>query len=268
MQTLLILIEISILLLFSVAAYFLITTRFSIFLQSLYKPGASDEHIYWLYSNRFLIWLTDRKPIISAILLFNYNRLVDGVLRDVNPSLEGKDVLQTTCAFGDISERLMGHCLNEGARRLVIFDLLPNQVKHTRKKLARRFGPSLMEKCRFSVEDAMEMSHPASSFDYVVSFFLLHELPFEKKAVALKESARVVKVGGRIVFGEFHRPGPWLLRFSGRWFFKVFEPYAHQMWGRFDPERTLNEDTPYTWETKRSTYFFGNYQVFSARRLS
>ncbi|MFQ5586150.1 MAG: class I SAM-dependent methyltransferase [Thermodesulfobacteriota bacterium] len=247
-----------------VALYFFIVTRGSLFIQSLYKGRGSSSHIYWIYSNRFLIWLTDRSFIISAILLFNYHKLVDGVVSSLNPALEGKSVLQASCAFGNMSQRLVERCASEGVKRVVIFDLIPNEIRHTRKKLAKTTAD---DRCLMLLEDAADIAHKDESFDYVVLFFLFHELPLEKKSRVLKEAARVVKPGGRIVFGEFHKPGPWLLRASGNLFFKVFEPYAREMWDSFDPVRILNGETPNRWEFAKSTYFWGNYQVFSATKV-
>ena len=251
--------------LFLVTTYFLIVTRFSIFIQELLGGDRKSEHIYWLYSNRFLIWLTDRQVIISAILLFNYNRLVKDVVGRMNPALSGKDVLQLSCAFGDLTEKVVRKCADEGARKIVILDLIAGEIRHTRNKLRKR---SLDDHCIFVQEDAVNLSHPDGSFDYVVIFFLFHELPLSKKIEVLKESTRVLKAGGKIVFGEFHRPRPLLLRLSGRLFFKVFEKYAQEMWGAFDPESLLAGEASWRWKTSTRTYFFGNYQVFSAEKLA
>ena len=89
----------------------------------------------------------------------------------------------------------------------------------------------------------------------------------KKKVEALKEAGRVLKPGGKIIFGEFHRPTSIALRFSGRLFFRIFEKYAVEMWGSFDPARVLLDGTAGEWEFVRRTFFFGNYQVFSATRV-
>lgn len=247
-----------------VGFYFFLVTRGSLIIKSLLGDEGGDSHIYWIYSNRFLIWLTDRQPIISAILLFNYKRLSDDLTRDLNPSLEGKSVLQASCAFGNISQKIAEKCRAEGAKRLVICDLLANELNHTKKK-CRKAAYGLNHS--FVRENAVNLAHKDESFDYVVLFFLFHELPLAMKSVALKEAARVVKPGGKILFGEFHKPGPWLMRASGKVFFKVFEPYAMEMWDSFDPVRVLNEETPGEWEFSKNTYFGGNYQLFSAEKV-
>lgn len=246
-----------------VALYFFLVTRGSLIIESLLGNKGASSQIYWIYRNRFLIRLTDRPLIISAILLFNYRRLVDSVVSGLNPSLDGKSVLQASCAFGDISQKIAEKCLREGARRLVVSDLVANEISRAQKKLGEA---AKSERVFFVRENALSLAHGDGSFDYVVVFFLFHELPLKMKSVVLKEAARVLKPGGKIVFGEFHRPGPWVLRASGKAFFKVFEPYAGEMWEGFDPESVLSGESPGGWKFSKKTFFAGNYQVFSAEK--
>jgi len=248
---------------FAVALYFFIMTRGSLIIEALFGRKGPAAQVYWIYRNRFLIWLTDRPLIISAILLFNYRRLVDEVVSYLNPTLQGKSVLQASCAFGNITEMIAAKCLAEGAQRFVVSDLVANELTHAQKKLERA---GKLARVHFVRENALGLSHADGFFDYVVLFFLFHELPLPMKSVALKEAARVLKPGGKIVFGEFHRPGPWALRTSGRLFFKVFEPYAAEMWEAFDPMQVLNEKRPGGWKCSKKTFFAGNYQVFSAEK--
>ncbi|MBI5587448.1 MAG: class I SAM-dependent methyltransferase [Deltaproteobacteria bacterium] len=265
MEYLLFFLEAAAALALAAGVYFFLVTRGTLIFESLRSSKDGTAHIYWIYRNRFLIWLTDRPFIISAILLFNYRRLVDDLVRDLNPSLEGKSVLQSSCAFGDISQKIAAKCHREGAKRLVISDLVATEIRHSRKKLAKA---ATGQSCLFVRENAAALAYLDRSFDYVVIFFLFHELPLHLKYAALKEAARVLKPGGKIVFGEFHKPGPWLLRASGKLFFKVFEPYAREMWDGFDPVKVLNEDAACKWEFSKKTYFGGNYQLFSAEKIS
>ncbi len=76
-----------------VAVYFLVVTRVSLTVNSLLGKNGSRAHVYWVYSNRILIWLTDWPVVVSAILLFNYRRITDAVVRRLNPSLSGKHIL-------------------------------------------------------------------------------------------------------------------------------------------------------------------------------
>jgi ubiquinone/menaquinone biosynthesis C-methylase UbiE len=116
--------------------------------------------------------------------------------------------------------------------------------------------------------DATKLEFEDGSFDYVVSFFLPHELPFDKKVALIREANRVLKPGGKLVFGEFHKPRLKLLEWAGRAYFKIFEPYATEMWDNFEFEEMLEQQTKDTFKTTRDTFLFGNFQVFTAKRLA
>ncbi|MEE8575326.1 MAG: hypothetical protein V3T30_07930, partial [Thermodesulfobacteriota bacterium] len=76
MEILFLIIKIAFVLGFLFVGYFFIVTRISLIVQAITGKEDSSSHVYWIYRNRFLIWLTDRQLLISAILLFNYNKLV------------------------------------------------------------------------------------------------------------------------------------------------------------------------------------------------
>ena len=62
--------------------FFFITTRGTLIVRGLSRgPRSSDSHVYPIYSNMRLIKLVDFQPIISAILLFQYHRLVSRITR-------------------------------------------------------------------------------------------------------------------------------------------------------------------------------------------
>ena len=84
--------------------------------------------------------------------------------------------------------------------------------------------------CTFLKQDATNLEFEDQSFDYVVVFFLPHELPSDKKDKLIEEANRVLKPGGKVVFGEFHKPRLKILEILGRIYFYIFEPYATEMW--------------------------------------
>ncbi|MCR4322964.1 MAG: methyltransferase domain-containing protein [Candidatus Azambacteria bacterium] len=246
-----------------VVTYFFAVTRGSLIVQEAYNGKDPSNHIYLIYKSKFLIWLTDRQPIISAILLWNYDRLVKDVVKRLGNSLHGKDVLQLSCAFGNISEKLAETCNKNGAN-LVIADMIPHELENTKNKLDKCGLHASFEAC-----DATALPYQSESFDYVISFFLFHELPLEKKRKALQESMRIVKPGGKIILAEFHKPDSWVLRLSGRAFFFVFERYAREMWHTFELETEIRSyaDHPDEWIFSRRPIFKGNYFSFEAQKV-
>ena len=97
-------------------------------------------------------------------------------------------------------------------------------------------------------------------------FFLLHELPFEDKQKALREAMRVVRPGGKVILAEFHKPTSLIMRLFGRAYFSFFEPFALDMWGRFNPSALIKSDKKNSWTIEQQTFFYDNFQVISATK--
>lgn len=84
----------------AVAVFFYIFTKGALVLRGLRAgPRGPADHVYPVYSEMWLMRLVDVQPVISAILLFQYGRLVSWItegLRQLPPLGE-----QLHCALGD-----------------------------------------------------------------------------------------------------------------------------------------------------------------------
>ena len=248
----------------SVGLFFLVVTRLSLIYQSnMVKSDPDTAHIYWIYKSPFFIRMADRMFVVSSILLFQYSNLVNCVVKRLNPSLKGKRVLQISCAFGNISEKIAESCARQDASEFVLTDIMQSEVDNAERKL-KRFG----KLCTFLKQDATKLEFEDQSFDYVVVFFLPHELPLDKKGKLIEEANRVLKPGGKIVFGEFHKPRLKILEILGRIYFYVFEPYATEMWDSFDFEQAFEEKASNPYKIEKDTFLFDNFQVLTAERLA
>jgi ubiquinone/menaquinone biosynthesis C-methylase UbiE len=245
----------------STALFFFVVTRGALIMRGL-APGerSASDHVYPIYSDMRLIKMVDFQPIISAILLFQYDRLVSRIVAELQQQdLGGRDVLITSCAFGNVIPRVVGAAVDKGARRVHLVDLIKNELVHARSKLG-----DLARKVEFSEADATSMRHADASVAANVIFFLLHELPHELKGEALKEAARTVAPGGKLLLAEFHRPDSWVLRAFSWTYFKVFEPLGLALWDSHDPLNYL--ESLGGWSCTRTTHFFGNFQVIVATK--
>lgn len=245
----------------STGLFFFVATRGALLVRGL-SPGRASEksHVYPLYSNMWLIKLVDFQPIISAILLFQYDRLVLQIVNGLAQSdLKNKNVLITSCAFGNVLPRVVDAAVRGGAARVVIADLIHNELVHARSKLGDFSG-----KVDFIEDDATAMKRPASGVAANVMFFLLHELPHDLKAQALREAGRMLAPGGKLYLAEFHRPQLRVLRALSWIYFKVFEPLGLALWDTHDPLDCL--ESMGGWKCERATYFFGNFQIITATR--
>jgi ubiquinone/menaquinone biosynthesis C-methylase UbiE len=243
------------------AFFFFTVTRGALLVRSALGGSADDAaHVYPIYSNRRLIRLIDFQPIISAILLFQYTRLVTAITSRLSRSdLRDKDVLITSCAFGNVIPRVVSAAVDAGARQVLIADIIKNELDHAQEKLG-----AFPAKLQFLEDNATAMKLPDGAVAANVMFFLLHELPNPLKAVALSEAARLLMPGGRLYVAEFHRPNPRVLRALSWTYFKTFEPWGLALWDTHDPLEQIEALGGFSCE--RRTFFFGNFQIIVATK--
>jgi len=248
-------------LLASTGLFFFVVTRGALVVRGL-SPGSLSEksHVYPIYSNMRLIKMVDFQPIISAILLFQYNRLVAKIVSGLERlDLRNKKVLITSCAFGNVIPRVVNAAVQAGAERVLIADIIHNELIHARSKLG-----NFSQKVDYIEENATSMKQSDGVVAANVMFFLLHELPHELKGRALSEAGRMLAPGGKLFLAEFHRPELWVLRALSWTYFKVFEPLGLALWDTHDPLKCLQEMGG--WTCERTTYFFGNFQIITATK--
>lgn len=247
----------------STALFFFTLTRGALILRGVMGRLSHDAaHVYPIYSNMRLIRMVDWQPIISAILLFQYSRLVSIITHDLQRvDLRDKQVLITSCAFGNVMPRVVKAALKSHASNVLVADIIQNELDHAQRKLG-----DYAAKTTYVRENAIALNLPDGLVHANVMFFLLHELPHHLKIQALDEAMRVLAPGGKLYLGEFHRPSPWFLRALSWTYFKVFEPYGLALWDSHDPVLQLQAMQGVTCE--RHTAFFGNFQVIVASKTS
>jgi ubiquinone/menaquinone biosynthesis C-methylase UbiE len=245
----------------SIALFFFAVTRGALMVRHvLGRSGDDAAHVYPIYSNGWLIRMIDYQPIISAILLGQYHRLVSAITNPMRlTDLRGKNVLITSCAFGNVIPRVVDAARRSGARQVVVADIVRGELDHAQGKLTQPHGD-----VKFVEENATAMKQIDGSVSVNVMFFLLHELPHHLKGQALSEAGRVLAPGGKLYLAEFHRPDLWLLRWLGWTYFKVFEPLGLAIWTTHDPLCQLESLGGFTCE--RHTVFFGNFQIIVATK--
>ena len=261
-------------------AFFFVVTRGALLVRAVMAgPRDPAAHVYPIYSNMRLIRLVDFQPIIAAILLFQYDRLVTIIANGLQRmNLRGRKVLITSCAFGNVMPRVaqaqqgVSHrALKEavmpraaqasfaaGAEKVQVVDIIENELLHAQRKLSQM--PGTFEYLR---QDATRTTLPDASVDANVVFFLLHELPHELKGEVLKEACRVLAPGGKLYLAEFHRPHLSVLRALSWTYFKVFEPLGLALWSTHDPLAQLQG---MGFACERRKVFFGNFQVITATK--
>src|SRR3990172_11824195 len=181
-------------LLLSTGVFFFVVTRGALLVRGLSSGSDSEKsHVYPIYSNMRLIKLVDFQPVISAILLFQYHRLVSKIVSELKQlDLRNKKLLITSCAFGNDIPRVVKTAVQAGVERVLIADIIHNELIHAKSKLG-----NFSEKVDFIEDNATSMKQHDGVAAANVIFFLLHELPHQLKGQALSEAGRMLAPGGK-----------------------------------------------------------------------
>ena len=189
-------------------------------------PAYLSDAYWWAYLARPAVWFFDHQPIINAILLGQYRRIMRTFIEFLDSAQAGT-TLQLAAVYGELTPSLAKH-LERGTFHLI--DVAPVQLQKAAKKLARQGTPVSLERM-----NAESLGYAANSFDTVLIYFLLHELPKGARERALHEALRVLRPGGKLViaeYGELERPNL-LHRLSPvRAVFEHAEPYLHSFWSK------------------------------------
>lgn len=205
---------------------------------------------WWAYLHPRSVRIFEHQWIVNLILWGNFARLRDIALDTLGKRISGR-TLQVACVYGDFTRKIVER-LSPGAR-LDVIDVAPIQLENLRSKLADRKDVFL------SRQDASDLSYETDSFDQVVVFFLLHELPADFRKRAVHEVMRVVKPGGKVVFVDYHQPARYHPhRYIMRPVLRLLEPYALDLWNTEITDWLSRDTSPV--RVEKSTFFGGLYQ--------
>jgi ubiquinone/menaquinone biosynthesis C-methylase UbiE len=148
-------------------------------------------------------------------------------------SAPNETILQLTCVYGELTPKLIDVV---APAPLHVADVAMVQLKLAQSK-AR--GENALLAARMNAE---QLAYGDDSFDAVVLFFLLHEMPEEARINVLSECMRVIPAGGVLLVTEY-APLPTkhiLYRFRpSRWLITRLEPFLDDFW-RDDITSLLN----------------------------
>lgn len=186
-------------------------------------PEYLARYYWWAYLWRRSIWFFDHQPVINAILVGQYDRLLKRTLAQVD-SRTGARLLQLTCVYGKLTPSLLSATDNE----LHLCDIATGQLR-----LARRKTRSVSDRCHLARMNAESLGYRDAAFDQVIVFFLFHEMPGEARQRTYAEIARVVRPGGSVLITEYGEMPKHhcLYRFVPfRWMLGRLEPFLQGFW--------------------------------------
>lgn len=220
-------------------------------------PYYLTKHYWWAYVHPKAVWFFERQWLIDAILWGNYHRLRDAALDALGAVLPGR-TLQVASAYGDFTPSLADRA-KAGQGEVDVIDVLPIQLENLKGKL------SPDAPVRMTTMDSAALDFADASFDRVVLFFLLHEMPEDWRRRTLAEALRVVRPGGRIVIVEYARPSRWNpMRYLFAPVLAALEPFALDLWRR-DIRSFFPEGAKFG-GVERQRFFGGLYQLLRFER--
>lgn len=157
-------------------------------------PGYLYRSYWWAYLSPAAVRLFDCQPVINAILFGRYRALLRACLDLLEPAATGS-TLQIAAVYGILTERLARQ-LPDGALHLV--DVAPIQLATIRRKLERR-GKAI----HLYQANAESLPYRSGSFQTVLLFFLLHELPTAARGQVLREALRVLAPSGALIVADY-----------------------------------------------------------------
>src|SRR5581483_3173802 len=117
----------------------------------------------------------------------------------------GEHVLDVGCGTGWLTRRAAEITGPSGSAWGI--DAAPNMIRVALEKAAHMGNPP-----RFQLAAIEDLPFEDASFDVVVASLVIHHLPPDVKAAALREVYRVLKPAGRLFVAEPDRPDHWLWR--------------------------------------------------------
>lgn len=187
-------------------------------------PEYLARHYWWAYLHPLGVRFFDHHFIINLILFGQYRAILDEVMRRY-ANTRGERTLQLTCAYGALTPTLaQAHNTHE----LHLMDVAAIQLHAAQQKIR-----NINHTVSYARINAEALAYADNSFDTIIIFFLLHEMPEEARQRALGEALRVLKPAGTLLIAEYgenrgkhflHRTAPL------RWLSEKLEPFLHDFW--------------------------------------
>ncbi|MFZ4534763.1 rhodoquinone biosynthesis methyltransferase RquA [Propionivibrio sp.] len=202
----------------------------------------------WAYVNPKWVHALDRIWVVRVLLFLNDQRLMRAYLNEIK---EGMRVWQLAHVYGDLVTRAAQKVGPKGVFHLT--DVTPIQVEHGLRKLDG------MEWTKVIRSDAAAfIGEEFVDYDLICSFFLLHEVPEEKKYEIVNKMLEKLPKGSKAVFVDYHNPAKWQpIRYVLKLVNHYLEPFAEALW-KNEISAYASQSDRFSWSKK--TFFGGVYQ--------
>ena len=216
-------------------------------------PDYMTEVYDWAYVNPKRVDLLDRNLVVRVLLFLNDQRLMRAYLSEIEP---GMRVWQVAHVYGDLVKKAADKVGPSGAFHLT--DITPAQIEHANRKLADKPWAKVIRG-----DAATFPGHGPEKYDLICNFFLLHEVPEDKKYQIVNNMLTQLPKGGKAVFVDYHNPAKWQpVRYILNIVNELLEPFAKALWDKEISHYAQNAER-FIWEKR--TFFGGVYQCLVVR---
>ena len=211
-------------------------------------PAYMTEVYDWAYVDPKWVRALDHIWVVRILLFLNDQRLMRAYLNEIKL---GMRVWQLAHVYGDLVTRAAQKVGPKGSFHLT--DVTPIQIEHGHRKLDSMGWTKVIR------SDAANFDGVKSvDYDLICSFFLLHEVPDEKKYEIVNNMLDKLPKGSKAVFVDYHNPAKWQpIRYILKLVNHYLEPFAEALWNNELCSYATHADR-FTWRKK--TFFGGVYQ--------
>ena len=172
----------------------------------------------------------------------------------VNEIMEGYDVLQLGLASGTFEREIAQKMNSKG--NYVIEDIAPQHIEAFRPRVSAWLNVTVRER-DFTIPDN-------SLYDAVIGYFVLHEMPDNRKRAVLKRAFEALKPNGKMIFVDYAPPEKsHPFGYAVKMFNRLYEPFAETLLYH-EIESFAPKTDKLIWDKK--TFFGGLYQCVIAQR--
>ncbi|MCL2589877.1 MAG: rhodoquinone biosynthesis methyltransferase RquA [Betaproteobacteria bacterium] len=216
-------------------------------------PAYMTDVYDWAYVDPKKVRFLDHKLVVRILLFFNDQRLMRTYLDEVE---EGMRVWQVAHVYGDLVKRVAEKVGPQGIFHLT--DITPIQIEHAERKLSDKPW------CKVIRSDAADFPGEKSvDYDVICSFFLLHEVPDDKKHQIVDHMLEKLPKGKKAIFIDYANPAKWHpVRYILKIINHLLEPFAEVLWKK-EISQYATKAEQFVWEKK--TFFGGVYQCVIAK---
>ena len=206
----------------------------------------------WLYLNPKLYKFLDNSTLLNILTLGYHHLLTEEINKELSPHAK---VLQIGVTLGNQIEQTYNSLNALGS--YTVMDIVPQLLDIKREK-------NMQQHISWQQGDAAKAIN--DTYDTIICYMLLHELPPITRAKLLENIINALKPEGKAIFIDYHLPSSYNpLKYIIRAVNRLYQPFAEVLWKQSIRDLTPNAELC-TWS--KQTLFGDIYQKVVASKTA